>query len=580
MRIEMVKKENNKTEVLAPAGTYLSMKAAINAGADAVYLSGKRFGARAFAGNFSDEELLDALDYVHLHNKKLYLTVNTLLYDEELNELESYISKLYDNGLDAVIVQDMGVLSKLHKLFPELSLHASTQMCITHADSGDILKKYGVTRIVPARELSLADLKDMRERTDLEMEVFVHGALCYGYSGQCLFSYLMGNRSGNRGSCAGSCRMDYKCDLNNLKGAFSGDNKGIGEGHIFSMRENCALPVLDRMLEIGIDSLKIEGRMKKPEYVAMVTELYRKYTDLFESLGKEGYRRYIEDNRKEYERDLLYAADMYNREGFIHNYLLGNNKNIISYKRPNHGGVQVGRVIQVDNKKNVATYRAEKNIGSHDVVEFSGEDRKPKYEYTLKEGVSTGDKVSARFLKGSNIKVGDLVYRTRNEELIERIRKSYIEQDKKVSLSLFFTAKAEEKMELKISKNGLIKTYTSDFIPQRAENKPVEKERIEKLLSEMGDTSFLADNIEVDITNDLFIPVSAVKKLRRAALSDFFKELIKANVSRFKEEEDEIKRQKEIHPFKGKENTGENASENNDSSLNYNSLSEGIYVKL
>ncbi len=266
-----------KAELLAPAGSYEVFKGVINAGADAVYLGGNMFGARAYAGNLSNEELLAAIDYAHIHNRRLYLTVNTLVKNQELNrELYDYIEPLYEAGLDAVIVQDYGVMNFITRNFPKLHIHASTQMTVTHKDYVDFLRRYNVTRIVPARELSLGELKTIYDSTGIEIESFIHGALCYCYSGQCFMSSFFGGRSGNRGRCAQPCRLAY---------SYNGR-----EGSILSLKDLCALEILPQVIESGVYSLKIEGRMKSPEYAAGVTSIYRQYLDRYLANGADGYR--------------------------------------------------------------------------------------------------------------------------------------------------------------------------------------------------------------------------------------------------------------------------------------------------
>lgn len=267
---------NNQYEILAPAGSYETFKAVINAGADAVYLAGNMFGARAYASNLTEEELLLAIDYAHLHNRKIYLTVNTLLKNNELKyDLYNYIKPFYEAGLDAVIVQDYGVMKYIHEIFPDMEIHASTQMTITDPEYTTLLKDYGVTRVVPARELSLDEIKRLYQESGCEIECFVHGALCYCYSGQCLMSSFIGGRSGNRGRCAQPCRLAYEKD---------GSQKAI-----LSLKDLCTLDILPDILEAGVYSLKIEGRMKSPEYAAGVTSIYRKYVDMYLKNGRKGY---------------------------------------------------------------------------------------------------------------------------------------------------------------------------------------------------------------------------------------------------------------------------------------------------
>lgn len=258
-------------ELLAPAGDMDCFMAAVNAGADAVYLGGEAYGARAYASNFSEEEICYAIRYAHLFGIKIYLTVNTLVKEQELSALAEFLMPFYEAGLDGVIVQDFGALSLIRSTFPGLSLHASTQMCITGAYGAALLKDYGVSRIVPARELSLEELVHIKEKTGIEIETFIHGAMCYSYSGQCLFSSFLGGRSGNRGRCAGPCRLPYDAFGHN--------------GYPLSLKDMCTLPILFKLAGSGMDSFKIEGRMKNPYYVAGVTAIYGKYLDLLPQNG-------------------------------------------------------------------------------------------------------------------------------------------------------------------------------------------------------------------------------------------------------------------------------------------------------
>lgn len=303
-----------QVEILAPAGSYESLKAAICAGADAVYIGGTKFGARAFANNLDEEKMLEAIDYVHLHGRKIYMTVNTLLKDDEINQLYDYLLPYYRQGLDAVIVQDIGVFDFIRKNFPGLPIHISTQMTVTNESSAMFFKDRGAERIVPARELSLNEIRDMKNRTGLEIECFVHGALCYCYSGQCLLSSMIGGRSGNRGQCAQPCRLSYSV-------------KGKKPQDILSLKDLCTIEMIPELIEAGIDSFKIEGRMKQPEYVYTVVSLYRKYVDLYLKEGKSKFLVSKEDIKK--------LQGIYRRRGYCEGYYKQHNgKNMISLKRP------------------------------------------------------------------------------------------------------------------------------------------------------------------------------------------------------------------------------------------------------
>lgn len=254
-------------ELLSPCGNYESLIGVINAGADAVYLAGSKYGARAYADNFTDDEIIKAIKYAHLFNVKVYLTVNTLVKEREYNDVLDYIRTFYEAGLDACIVQDIGLISVFSNYFPKMECHISTQAFATGVNSVKLFKDCGASRVVLAREVSLDEIKHIKAECDIEIETFIHGAMCYSYSGQCLFSSCLGGRSGNRGRCAGPCRLNY--EANNVS------------GYLLSMKDQCTLEILPQLLDAGIDSLKIEGRMKKPEYAAFVTAMYRKYIDLY-----------------------------------------------------------------------------------------------------------------------------------------------------------------------------------------------------------------------------------------------------------------------------------------------------------
>lgn len=292
-------------EILAPAGSVLAARAAAEAGADAVYIGGSRFGARAYADNPGEEELLELIDDLHLRSKKIYLTVNTLLKEEEVSEeLYTYLAPYYEAGLDAVIVQDPGVMQFILREFPEMAVHASTQMTITGPSGAQMLEKHGVTRVVPARELSLQEIRAIREATGLEIECFVHGALCYCYSGRCLFSSMLGGRSGNRGRCAQPCRLPYTVSDR------TGKLNGSDEQYMLSPKDMCTVDLLPEIVAAGVTSLKIEGRMKKPEYTAGVVSIYRKYLDQTLAGSFKGVTK----------RDRQILFDLYNRDGFHQSY--------------------------------------------------------------------------------------------------------------------------------------------------------------------------------------------------------------------------------------------------------------------
>lgn len=296
-------------ELLAPAGSLKTLKAVIHAGADAVYLGGSMFGARAYANNFNEEELLEAIRFGHIHGRKIILAVNTLLKEYELGQLYDYLHPYYEAGLDAVIVQDMGVMEFIKTHFPNLPIHTSTQMTITNVEGARLLKEQGVERVVTAREMSLEEIQRIHDEVGVELESFIHGALCYCYSGQCLFSSIIGGRSGNRGRCAQPCRLSYEV----LQG-----EKSLTGHHatpILSLKDMCTLPFLYELADHGVYSFKIEGRMKTPEYAAGVVSIYRKYMDSY----LDGSRIPVE------KKDIRALLELGNRGGFTKGYYYHHN---------------------------------------------------------------------------------------------------------------------------------------------------------------------------------------------------------------------------------------------------------------
>ena len=299
---------NKDFELLAPAGSLEILKGVIESGADAVYVGGSMFGARAYANNFTEEELLEAIDFAHLRGVKVYLTVNTLIKNSEFSKLYDYLLVYYKRGLDAVIVQDIGVVKAIHEYFPSMEIHTSTQMTVTGADGVRFLSQFGVTRVVMAREVSLAEMKRIHEETGMELEAFVHGALCYSYSGQCLFSSILGGRSGNRGRCAQPCRLPYTVE-------------GKKDEYILSLKDMCGIKALDKLHDAGVYSLKIEGRMKQLEYACGVVKYYRSYIDSMKPVTDADYDR---------------IKALGNRCGFTDRYYFDHNgSDMVTYVKPN-----------------------------------------------------------------------------------------------------------------------------------------------------------------------------------------------------------------------------------------------------
>lgn len=509
-----------KVEILAPAGSYESMKAAINAGADAVYIGGSRFGARAYADNLTEDKLLEAIDEVHLHGKKIYLTINTLLKEKELkNELYDYLLPYYKQGIDAAIVQDIGVLQFVREHFLDLPIHASTQMTITNLLGAKFLERLGVERVVTARELQLEEIADIAKHTNLEIESFVHGALCYCYSGQCLYSSLIGGRSGNRGQCAQPCRLPYRV----------GDERQ--NKYVLSLKDICTLEHIPELVETGIHSFKIEGRMKKPEYVALVTAMYRKYLDLYLEKGKAGYA--VDP------KDLEMLMDLYNRGGFHGGYYYTKNgKEMISLSRPNHAGVPALKVASV-NGRNV-TLRAMVDIRRGDVIELGdGPDN-----ITFGNDVKQGDTTKVFVSKKQGIAKDQILRRVRNEKLLEEIRERFLTREKKqkVSGKLFLSAGEVSRLVLD---HGEFSVVATGAPAQEAISHPMDKERIEKQMRKTGNTPFEFEQLEIKLDGNLFLPMQDLNELRRNGLQVLYREMVS------------VYRRKEVETLKFQGVTGE-----------------------
>lgn len=508
-----------KPELLAPAGSFENMKAVISAGADAVYMGGKSFGARAYADNPDTDGMIEAIRFCHIRNKKLYLTVNTLLKEDELNtQLYDYIKPFYEAGLDAVIVQDLGVMDYISKHFPGLDIHLSTQCSLTMAEGVKGLTSMlktpsAVTRLVPARELSLEELKTMRRDTDLEMEVFIHGALCYCYSGQCLLSSLAGGRSGNRGRCAQPCRRLYKVKIGEQE----------SKGYFLSPKDMCTIEHIPELIEAGIDSFKIEGRMKSGEYGAGVVAAYRKAID-----------RYY-DSKTEYsvdpgERSIL--SEIYNRGGFNTGYLFSHNgKDMMSTERPGHYGVKVGEVSRTSSRK--AFIKVFKTINPGDVLEIrsSQADAKPVYEFTSGAKYMEGAVFDVLTMKDRLAAGGMGVYRTRNQSLLDAISDSYIKTTLRQPVDIDLVCKNGEALKLTLStqndkaEDHKVNVSITGNVVEVARNAASTLDALKAQVSKLGNTDYVARNVTVRVDNNIFVQVGELNRLRREAVEALNKKL-------------------------------------------------------
>lgn len=490
-------------EILSPAGSYESLKAAIAAGADAVYIGGSRFGARAFADNLQEDRMLEAIDYVHLHGRKIYLTVNTLLKEKELQEeLYEYLLPYYKQGLDAVIVQDVGVLQFVKEHFPDLPIHASTQMTITNVLGAKMLEELGVERVVTARELQIDEVAEISHQTNLEIESFVHGALCYCYSGQCLYSSLLGGRSGNRGQCAQPCRLPYKV----------GGDKDTK--YIMSLKDMCTLEYVPELVEAGIYSFKIEGRMKKPEYVALVTAMYRKYVDLYLEKGKKGFHVDPKD------REML--MDLYNRGGSHGGYYhTKNGREMLSLTRPNHAGVPALQVLR-SSGKNVSV-KSLVDIHKGDVVELPD----GAENYTFSVDVKAGQNVNIITHKKQLFQKNAILNRTRNEQLITDIHENIIRREVKEKINGKLILSSTDFAKMTVLYGDIIVEVAGD-IAQEAINQPMDAARIEKQMRKTGNTPFEFETLDIELHGNLFMPMQSLNELRRNALEELERRIVNA----------------------------------------------------
>lgn len=501
----------DRVEILAPAGSMECLKAAIAAGADAIYTGGALFGARAYAHNLTEEELLEAIDYVHLHGRRLYLTVNTLIKDREMEkQMYDYLLPYYRQGLDAVIVQDIGLFRFIRKHFPDLPIHASTQMTLTGVDGAKFLEKEGAQRIVTSRELSMAEVKKIADETELEIESFVHGALCYCYSGQCLFSSFIGGRSGNRGQCAQPCRLLYRTP------------EAKRPQYLLSLKDICTLELIPEMIESGIYSFKIEGRMKKPEYAAAVAFQYRKYADLYlkyyeECPAEEDPAAYAMKKYRVREEDRQMLLDLYNRGGFHTGYYhTQNGREMISLNRPNHAGVPAVKVLAKKGRN--VTAKALTDLYPQDIIELPMRKGREKADnYTCKDAVRKGMNVQIPVFADTPFKRDEIWMRTRNSTLIDTLREEFVNGKIKERICGTFRLYPQEKATLTVKCRDAEITVAGEKA-QEALSQPMSRERIEKQLRKTGNTEFEFSFLKAEIGEKVFLPMQSLNELRREAL--------------------------------------------------------------
>lgn len=510
----------NKIELLAPAGNWDALVAAINAGADAIYLGGQSFGARHFANNFSQEELMKALDFAHLHQVKIYITVNTLIDNNELTNLEDYLYFLYQSGVDAIIVQDVSILSIAQKIVPNLPIHISTQMSIMNSSGVNFLEKYNVKRVVLARECSLTEIKKITTQTNTEIEIFAHGALCIGYSGQCLMSSLIGGRSGNRGKCAQPCRMPYTLVDEDNNPLFNNEQAGK---YLLSPRDLKTLEILPELISSGVHSLKIEGRMKRAEYVGIVTNAYRRAID---SYYENDFHIGAEDNKN--------ITQVFNRD-FTTAHLLGKpNENLMSDRRPNNRGVQIGRVLSYDRGSRLVEVKLEEDLSVGDGLEFwvsVGGRVATTVEYLDRDGeevfsANKGDIV--HFPIPSEVRISDRVFRNLDKNLMEYAGNFYGEKNyRKLPVSAHVEARVDQTMKISFTDEDSNVGYAeTDFVGQVAIKRPLSEESILKQIDRLGTTPFLLKNLVCELDENVMFPISEINEARRQAAENLLQNKI------------------------------------------------------
>ena len=482
-------------ELLAPAGSFEALKAAVESGADAVYLAGEKFGARAYAENFAGEQMLKAVEFAHLRGVAVHVTVNTIIADSELDELAAYIKFLRRANVDALLVQDLGAASIAKQVAPEIPLHASTQMTIHNLEGVKALAELGFSRVVLSRELTLDEIKKICHESPIETEIFIHGALCVCWSGQCLMSSLIGGRSGNRGRCAQPCRLPY--ELVDEHG-----NQLLNAGkYLLSPKDLNTLDLLPSLIETGITSLKIEGRMKRPEYVATVVKVYRDALDKNFSTA--------EDKRK--------LAQIFNRD-FTTAYLERNpGRNLISDMRPNNRGVLIGRVVEVERDK--ITLKLNEALHMGDQVEIwikvGG-----RLTFTVESFDLRGELCTIKLASTKGVRVHDRAFKIFDAELTAEARKYFVGAPvRKIFVAAEVKAKLGEPLTLTMTDtDGNTATAKTKFIAEPALNRPLTLETLKAQIGRLGNSIFALEKFSADLDASLMIPISELNDVRRRVI--------------------------------------------------------------
>lgn len=562
-------------ELLSPVGDFECLKAAVQGGANSVYFGGQLFNARNSAKNFDSEGLKAAIRYAKLRNVKINFTLNTLVKNDEFQEAINLAEEVYELGCDAIIVQDLGLAKYIIKNMPGMDVHGSTQMSIHNLQGALELQNLGFKRVVLSRELNIEEIENICKKSNIEIEVFAHGALCISYSGQCLFSSIVGGRSGNRGRCAQSCRLPYRL-IKSEKGS-SNDKTNteiIDKGYLLSTHDLCGLEYIPRLIKAGVKCFKIEGRMKPPEYVYTVTSIYRKYIDL--ALSDKPYK--IE------EADIKRLMQVFNRGGFSNgNFDINPNTNYIYKEKPSNIGLFIGNISNINKDRGLITFTTKEELQIGDNFAVQREDHTYTVSELMKNRVNIktakpGDKITIGRVKGE-LKTGDKVYKLSNSEITKNVQQYISEEHVKIPLSgkiiikkgknISFEVETEETNKESIY-YGIKVTKEIGLQPDTAIKSPVTEKRVVEQLTKTNNTQFEFKKIDVLMDNDLFIPkISAINELRRDAL----KEVEKLAISRFEREK---KNEKPETDFKEK-----NIIKNREISVLLNVIDEKIdYSKM
>ncbi|MEZ0537950.1 U32 family peptidase [Caldicellulosiruptoraceae bacterium PP1] len=499
-----------KIELLSPAGGMDELIAAVKAGADTVYIGLSNFSARANAKNFTKENLIEAINFCHLRKRKIYLAFNTLIFNDEIEKAIDLVNYAYNQGIDGIIVQDLGISKILLNNVPNINLHASTQMTVHNSEGVNLLKELGFKRVVLARELSLNEIRNIKKETDIELEIFIHGALCFCYSGQCLFSSIVGQRSGNRGKCAQPCRMRYQILDNNL-------NK-IDDGFLLSTRDISLLNSLPELIKSGVDSLKIEGRMKDKYYVYTVTSIYRKYIDMYYNFG--------EINISNEDRNKLMIV--FNRGNFSNGYLYNKKiENLLYKEAPNNTGLYIGDYEILDNK---LIFNTNKNLNNGDIIALRNNQNEivieinnnlkglnnSKYHCVINKGRFA--LLNQKFKKGK-------IFLVKSSNLIKQIEENLEKQDISISVDFDIFIKLNEKVRL-IAKFDDVTIEVIGQVVQKSEKAELTKQKVAESLKKLGDTNIKVRNINIQLQDKSFLKVSELNQLRREAINKIYQSII------------------------------------------------------